>query len=43
MSEDGYPILFDGHHLTKPGAQHVGMLGRPEILRLLGAASPAAL
>lgn len=43
VTDDGYPILFDGLHLTKPGAQYLGTVGRPDILRLVGASSTTAL
>lgn len=41
-TEDGYPILFDGNHMTKPGAQYLAARRHPELLSLIGAPSGAA-
>lgn len=43
VSDDGYPIVFDGLHLTRPGAQHLAAAGRPQLLRLVGASSGGPL
>lgn len=41
-TEDGYPILFDGAHMTKPGAQYLAAIRRPELLALIGAPAGSA-